>query len=107
VVWWPSRLNLDRREIEAESVAYIVTNHLGLKGSSAAYVSRHLKGGEWGGSAERVGGLHCQSRRPHQTDGDNQDAATTAPAAAKEQAFGKASVSDGGPMKAAPTGHPR
>jgi hypothetical protein len=46
--WWPGRLNLDRRtvEIEAESVAYIVTNHLGLKGASAAYVSRHLKGGQ-------------------------------------------------------------
>jgi hypothetical protein len=27
-------------------VAYIVTNHVGLKGSSAAYVSRHLKGGD-------------------------------------------------------------
>jgi hypothetical protein len=46
--WWPGRLNLDRRtvEIEAESVAYIVTNHMGLRGSSAAYVSRHLKSGE-------------------------------------------------------------
>jgi len=46
--WWPGRLNLDKRtvEIEAESVAYIVTNHLGLKGSSVAYVSRHLKSGE-------------------------------------------------------------
>jgi hypothetical protein len=46
--WWPGRLNLDRRtaEIEAESVAYIVTNQLGLIGSSAAYVSRHLMGGE-------------------------------------------------------------
>jgi hypothetical protein len=46
--WWPSRLNLDRRtvEIEAEAVAHIVTNHLGLQGSSAEDVSRHLKGGE-------------------------------------------------------------
>lgn len=46
--WWPGRQNLDRRtvEIEAESVAHIVTNHLGLKGSSAAYVSHHLTGGE-------------------------------------------------------------
>lgn len=46
--WWPGRLNLGRRTvvIEAESVAYIVTNHVGLKGSSAAYVSQHLKGGE-------------------------------------------------------------
>jgi hypothetical protein len=46
--WWPGRLNLNRRtvEIEAEAVAHIVTNHLGLKGASAAYVSRHLKSGE-------------------------------------------------------------
>jgi hypothetical protein len=46
--WWPGRLNLSRQtvEIEAESVAHIVTNHLGLKGSSAAYVSRHLRSGE-------------------------------------------------------------
>ena len=44
--WWPSRYNLDHStmEIEAESVAYIVTNHLGLKGSSAAYVCSHLRG---------------------------------------------------------------
>jgi hypothetical protein len=33
-------------EIEAEAVAHIVTNHLGLKGGSIAYVSRHLKRGE-------------------------------------------------------------
>ena len=46
--WWPGRINLDRRtiEIEAEAVAYIATNHVGLKGSSVAYVSRHLQGGE-------------------------------------------------------------
>ena len=46
--WWPSRLNLDRQtvEVEAESVAYIVATHMGLKGSSAAYISRYLKGGE-------------------------------------------------------------
>jgi hypothetical protein len=45
--WWPSRSNLDRHmvEIEAEAVAYIVTSRLGLEGSSAAYVSRHLKDG--------------------------------------------------------------
>lgn len=42
--WWPSRFNLNRNtiEIEAEAVAYVVTSHLGLKGSSAAYVSRHM-----------------------------------------------------------------
>jgi hypothetical protein len=42
--WWPSRSELDSRavEIEAEAVAYIVTTRLGLKGHSAAYVSRYL-----------------------------------------------------------------
>ncbi|MFZ5572875.1 MAG: hypothetical protein ACOZF0_20950 [Thermodesulfobacteriota bacterium] len=45
--WWPSRLNLNRgiAEIEAESVAYIVTSQFGLKGSSAAYISRHFQKG--------------------------------------------------------------
>jgi hypothetical protein len=44
--WWPSRTDLDHRavEIEAESTAFIVTSRLGLAGSSAAYVSRHLDG---------------------------------------------------------------
>jgi hypothetical protein len=43
--WWPSRTNLDRTsiEVEAEAVAFIVTRHLGLVGSSVAYVSRYLK----------------------------------------------------------------
>jgi len=43
--WWPSRVGVDRRtaEIEAETVAYITTQQLGLTGSSAAYVSRYLK----------------------------------------------------------------
>jgi len=46
-LWWPCRSNLTRQtiEIEAESVAYIVTSHLGLRGSSAAYVSGYLKDG--------------------------------------------------------------
>ncbi|MSR53744.1 MAG: hypothetical protein EXS09_10710 [Gemmataceae bacterium] len=45
--WWPARENLGRNavEIEAESVAWIVTKHLGLDGSSPAYVSRHLHDG--------------------------------------------------------------
>lgn len=45
--WWPSRFNLDHSsmEIEAESVAYIITAQLDLEGSSAAYVSGHLKAG--------------------------------------------------------------
>lgn len=43
-LWWPCRTNLTRQtvEIEAESVAYIVTSRLGLKGTSAAYVSGYL-----------------------------------------------------------------
>jgi hypothetical protein len=43
---WPSRTDLDSRavEIEAESTAFIVTNRLGLAGSSVAYVSRYLDG---------------------------------------------------------------
>jgi hypothetical protein len=46
--WWPGRQNLNRSvvEIEAEAVAHIVSVHVGLKGTSAAYVSRHLKKGE-------------------------------------------------------------
>jgi hypothetical protein len=46
-LWWPSRTNLTLQtvEIEAESVAYIVTSRLGLKGSSAAYVAGHLNDG--------------------------------------------------------------
>jgi hypothetical protein len=46
-LWWPCRSNLTRHavEIEAESVAYIVTSRLGLNGSSAAYVSGYLKDG--------------------------------------------------------------
>jgi len=44
--WWPSRTNLERAaiEVEAEAAAFIVTSHLGLEGSSAAYVSRYLTG---------------------------------------------------------------
>lgn len=47
-LWWPSRMNLDHHsmEIEAEATAFIVTQQLGLQGSSAAYVSRHLKNEE-------------------------------------------------------------
>jgi hypothetical protein len=41
--WWPSRIGLNHNtiEIEAETVAYIVTQQLGLTGSSIPYVSRH------------------------------------------------------------------
>src|SRR5437773_10718864 len=43
--WWPARGNLDHAtvEIEAEAAAYIVASRFGLSGSSAAYLSRHLK----------------------------------------------------------------
>jgi len=42
--WWPSRSHLGRNviEIEAEATAYVITQHLGLKGGSIAYVSRYL-----------------------------------------------------------------
>ena len=47
-LWWPSRRNLDHHsmEIEAEATAYIVTQQLGINGSSAAYVSNYLKDGK-------------------------------------------------------------
>jgi hypothetical protein len=46
--WWPCRVNLEKAaiEVEAEAVAFIVTSHLGLKGSSAAYFSRYLNEGK-------------------------------------------------------------
>jgi hypothetical protein len=45
--WWPARANISKAamEVEAEAVAYIVTERLGLKGSSAAYVSNYLTDG--------------------------------------------------------------
>ncbi len=46
--WWPARTNLSHAavEVEAEATAWIVTSQLGLEGSSATYVSRHLKSGD-------------------------------------------------------------
>ncbi|MBI3372701.1 MAG: hypothetical protein HY017_13230 [Betaproteobacteria bacterium] len=46
--WWLSRCNLGRNaiEVEAEAVAFLVTLHLGLQGSSSAYVSRHMRDGK-------------------------------------------------------------
>jgi hypothetical protein len=43
-LWWPNRINLTHQavEIEAEATAFIVTQQLGLQGSSHAYVSSHL-----------------------------------------------------------------
>jgi hypothetical protein len=45
--WWPSRKELSHRtvEIEAESVAFLVTARKGLTGASARYVSWHLADG--------------------------------------------------------------
>lgn len=42
--WWPSRGDLKHRamEIEAESVAYVVSRRAGLSGASSQYVSRYL-----------------------------------------------------------------
>ena len=44
--WWPARQNLNHQtvEIEAEAVAYTVTQRLGLKGSSINYLSAYLTG---------------------------------------------------------------
>jgi len=43
--WWPNRQNLnhDSIEIEAEATAFTVTQRIGLKGSSGAYVSSYIK----------------------------------------------------------------
>jgi hypothetical protein len=43
--WWPSRSQLERNteEIEAESVAYLVTSRAGLWGPSNRYIAGHLK----------------------------------------------------------------
>ena len=40
--WWPSRTELSHatKEFEAEAVAYIVTDRIGLEGSSAQYLAR-------------------------------------------------------------------
>jgi hypothetical protein len=45
--WWPARTNLTHHaiEVEAEAVAWIVTQRLGLSGESKSYVSRHIPGG--------------------------------------------------------------
>ena len=45
-MWWRSRASLTHHtmEIEAETVAFIATGHLGMEGHSAQYISRHLEG---------------------------------------------------------------
>lgn len=47
--WWPSRINLSHAtvEIEAEAVAYVVSQRAGLTPASAAYLSTFLKEGEY------------------------------------------------------------
>lgn len=46
--WWPSRLGLTReqREIEAETVAYIVCRRVGLKTKSDEYLAGYIENGE-------------------------------------------------------------
>lgn len=45
--WWPSRINLSHAtvEIEAEAVSFIVCERIGLRPSSAAYLSSYLGDG--------------------------------------------------------------
>lgn len=45
--WWPARANLSNKamEVEAEAAAYIVSQRLGLSGSSPSYVSNYLVDG--------------------------------------------------------------
>jgi hypothetical protein len=47
--WWPCRINLSHAtvEIEAEAVAFIVSQRAGLASSSAAYLSSYIKGAEY------------------------------------------------------------
>jgi hypothetical protein len=82
--WWPSRTDLDGRalEIEAESTAFIVTVRLGLAGSSAAYVSRYLRGGPLPSSvsldqvakvASRIEQMSERTLRPREGRGSIQD----------------------------------
>ena len=44
--WWPSRSQLEHHteEIEAEAVAYLVTDRARLAGASARYIAGHLQG---------------------------------------------------------------
>jgi hypothetical protein len=46
--WWPSRRDLRHAavEVEAESVAHVVSNRFGLEGESSVYVSNHMKGSQ-------------------------------------------------------------
>jgi hypothetical protein len=81
--WWPSRTGLNKRtvEIEAEAVAFIVTMHAGLTGSSAAYVSRYLPEGKIpssvslnliakvAGRIEEMGRRKLEPRRQRRDDG--------------------------------------
>ncbi len=81
--WWPSRTGLNKRtvEIEAEAVAFIVTTQAGLKGSSAAYLSRYLPEGtipssvsldliaKVAGRIEEMGRRTLEPRRPRRNAG--------------------------------------
>lgn len=83
--WWPARTNLSHAavEVEAESVAWIVTSRFGLAGSSAAYVSRHLRDGQTptgvspdmiaktAGLIERMARDSIPARKPRKRKGEN------------------------------------
>jgi len=46
--WWPSRRDLRHAavEVEAESVAHVVSSRFGLEGGSSVYISNHMKGSQ-------------------------------------------------------------
>jgi hypothetical protein len=46
--WWPSRRDLRHAavEVEAESVAHVVSSRLGLEGASSVYVSNYIQGSQ-------------------------------------------------------------
>jgi len=77
--WWPDRSNLARdvREIEAESIAFLVCKRAGLKTSSEEYLSNYIRQNETvppfsletvltlAGYIERMGKEKLNPRRPH------------------------------------------
>jgi hypothetical protein len=85
--WWPSRTGLNKRtvEIEAEAVAFVVTMHAGLIGSSAAYVSRYLSEGnippsvslnfiaKVAGRIEEMGRRRLEPRRQRRNEGPGEN----------------------------------
>ena len=88
--WWPNRwaLDLGSIEVEAEAAAFIATWRLGLRGSSARYVSRYMPAGEvpQGISARP----HREGRRTAAADGYRE----TAGAQSAEQASAEGRAGD-------------